>query len=56
MSYEELGGSSVDKVFKGVLMEIVIEEMLERYSKKYLDDYLSLFRDFENKKCIYWKG
>lgn len=55
-SYEELGGSSVDKAFKGVLTEIVTEEMLERYSKKYPDDYLSLFRDFENKKRIYRKG
>lgn len=52
----EWGGSSVDIVFKSVLVEIIMKEMIENYSWKYLDDYFSVFEDFEIKKCSCWKG
>lgn len=50
------GGTSVDMAFKRALAEIVTVEMIESYSKKYPDDYLSLFRDFENRKRSCRKG
>lgn len=52
-SCRDCGGSSVDKAFKSVLAEIVTEEMLERYSKKYPDDYCDIFMKFEAKKLNY---
>lgn len=56
LSDGEWGGSSVDIVFKSVLVEIIMKEMIENYRWKYLYDYFSLFFDFENKKCSCWKG
>lgn len=56
LSDENWGGTSVDMAFKRALAEIATEEMIENYSKKYPDDYLSLFRDFENKKRSCQKG
>lgn len=53
MSCGDCGGSSVNKVFESVLVEIVIEEMFESYSKNYLIDYFDLFKDFELKKCSF---
>lgn len=50
------GGNSVDKAFKSVLTEIITEEMLEHYIKKYPDDYLSLYRNFEDIKRRCRKG
>nr|XP_034311452.1 heat shock 70 kDa protein 12A-like [Crassostrea gigas] len=52
----ELGGSSVDTAFKRALAEITTKEMIENYSRKYLDDYLNMFEDFEIKKRICRKG
>lgn len=37
------GGICVDMVFESVLVEIVIEEMIERYRYKYFSEYLELF-------------
>lgn len=50
------GGSSVDTAFKSALAEIATGKMIENYSRKYPDDYLSLFEDFENKKRSCRKG
>lgn len=50
------GGNSVDKAFKSALTEIVTAEMLENYIKKYPDDYLSLYRNFEDIKRRCRKG
>lgn len=52
----EWGGSSVDTAFKSVLGEIATKEMIENYSRKYPDDYLSLFEDFEKNKRSCRKG
>ncbi|XP_065923810.1 heat shock 70 kDa protein 12A-like [Magallana gigas] len=52
----ESGGSSVDTVFKSVLAEISMKEMIENYRRKYPYDYLSLFENFENKKRRFQKG
>lgn len=52
----ELGGSSVDTAFKRALAEITTKEMIENYSRKYPDDYLNMFEDFEIKKRICRKG
>lgn len=37
------GGICVDMVFKSVLVEIVIKEMIEGYRYKYFSEYLELF-------------
>lgn len=52
----EWGGSSVDTAFKSALAEITTKEMIENYSRKYPDDYLSVFEDFEIKKRSCRKG
>lgn len=52
----EWGGSSVDTAFKSALAEITTKEMIENYSRKYPDDYLSVFRDFGIKKRSCRKG
>lgn len=44
------GGISVEKAYKSVLAEIVTEEVLENYQKKYPSDYLDLFQDLERNK------
>lgn len=49
-------GISVDMAFERALAQIVTVKMIESYSKKYPEDYISLFRDFELNKRRCRKG
>lgn len=52
------GGTSVDVAFKSALadLEIVTEELIERYRQKFPEDYLELIKNFEIKIRYCQKG
>lgn len=50
VSYGDLGGFIVNRIFKSVLEEIVIKEMIEGYCYEFIEDYIELFKEFENRK------
>lgn len=50
VSYGDLGGFIVNRIFKSVLEEIVIKEMIEGYCYEFIEDYIELFKEFEKRK------
>ncbi|XP_053398855.1 heat shock 70 kDa protein 12A-like isoform X2 [Mercenaria mercenaria] len=44
------GGTMVDKEFEAVLLDLVGEDIFQRFKTENMEDYLELWRDFEIKK------
>lgn len=55
-SHGDLGGSTVNRTFKSALEEIVTKEMIEGYCHEFTEDYIELFKEFENTKLDCRKG
>ncbi|XP_060556060.1 heat shock 70 kDa protein 12A-like [Ruditapes philippinarum] len=46
------GGTSVDKEFETVLLELVGRQIFQRFKKENMEEYLDLCRDFEVRKAL----